>query len=154
MAYGFFKDLNLAGGVNLGENLDSNRSGARILLYGFNIDFNLPGFKLFSVDFLRHDVSEPVDSGSSWQITPVWKLPFTVGGTHWSLEGFADFIDAKNAGYVGHILAQPQIRLDVGDFWGMQDHVYIGIEYQYWHNKYGIKGLDESLPQALLLLKF
>jgi nucleoside-specific outer membrane channel protein Tsx len=154
LAFGPFKDLNLAGGVNLGENLNSSRSGARIILYGFNIEFNLPGFKFFSVDFLRHDVLEPVSSGTSWQLTPVWKLPFTVAGTHWSLEGFADFIGAKNANYVGQILAQPQLRLDVGDFWGMQEHIYIGIEYQYWHNKYGIKDFDESLPQALLLWKF
>lgn len=154
LSYGLFKDLNLAAGVNAGENLDSDRSGTRVILYGFNVDFNLPGFKLFTVDFLRHDVLEPVSYDSSWQITPVWKFPFTLFGTHWSLEGFADFIGKKGPTYARSALAQPQIRLDIGDFLGASEHIFIGIEYQYWHNKYGIKGLKESLPQALLLWKF
>lgn len=154
ISYGLFKDLNLAVGVNAGENVDSDRSGTRVILYGFNVDFNLPGFKLFSVDFLRHDILEPVSFKSSWQITPVWKLPFTLFGTHWSLEGFADFIGPKGPNYAGSVLAQPQLRLDVGDFFGVGNHLYVGIEYQYWNNKYGIKGLHESLPQALLLWKF
>ncbi len=154
LSYGIFKDLNVAGGVNAGENLNSDRSGTRIILYGFAVDFNLPGFKLFTVDFLRHDVLEPVFLGASWQITPVWKLPFTLAGTHWSLEGFTDFIGAKGPNYAGNILSQPQIRLDVGDFFGAADRVFIGVEYQYWHNKYGIRGFNEGLPQALLLWKF
>lgn len=154
LAYGVFKDLNLTVAVNAGENLDSDSSGTRIILYGFTVDFNLPGFQLFTVDFLRHDILEPVSLGSSWQITPVWQFPFTVFGTYWSLEGFADFIGPKGSDYAGNVLAQPQIRLDVGDFWGISNRLYIGIEYQYWNNKFGIKGLQESLPQALLLWKF
>lgn len=154
LAYGLFKDLNLTAGVNAGENLDNARSGARIILYGVTVDFNLPGFKLFTVDFLRHDVLEPDSFGSSWQITPVWNFPFTLLGTHWSLEGFADFIGPKGPNYAGSVLAQPQIRLDVGDFLGRSNRLFIGIEYQYWNNKFGIKGLHESLPQALLLWKF
>lgn len=152
--YGIIKDLNVAAGVNLGENTDSTRSGPRIILYGAALDFNLPGFNLFTVDILRHDELEPIFQGSSWQITPVWKLPFTLCGLQWSLEGFADFIGAKRRGYVRQTLAQPQLRLDLGSVWHYPDHVYLGIEYQYWHNKFGIKGLDESLPQALLLWKF
>jgi hypothetical protein len=42
----------------------------------------------------------------------------------------------------------------VGDLWGNSGHFYAGIEYQYWHNKYGIKGLNESVPQVLVLWKF
>lgn len=154
LSFGLFKDLNLAAGINAGENLDSDYSGARVILYGVNVDFNLPGFKLFSVDFLRHNVLEPVPFGSSWQITPVWKFPFMLFGSHWSLEGFADFIGKKGPTYARSALAQPQLRLDVGDFFGISDHFFVGIEYQYWHNKYGIKGLHESLPQALVLWKF
>lgn len=154
LSYGLFKDLNLAAGVNAGENLDSDHSGTRAILYGVNVDFNLPGFKLFTVDFLRHDVLEPISFGSSWQITPCWHFPFMLFGTHWSLEGFADFIGKKSSNYARSALAQPQLRLDVGDFFGMSNHLFAGIEYQYWHNKYGIKGLNESLPQALLLWKF
>ncbi|BBL72735.1 membrane protein [Methylogaea oryzae] len=152
--YGILKDLDIAAGVNLGENTNSTKSGPRVILYGAAVELNLPGFSLFTVDILRHDQLEPVFAGSSWQFTPVWKFPFTAFGAKWTLEGFTDFITGKNKGYVRQVLSQPQLRLDVGDQWGHPDKLYVGIEYQYWHNKYGIKGLSESLPQALIVWKF
>jgi nucleoside-specific outer membrane channel protein Tsx len=154
LSFGIFKDLNASLGVNAGESFDSSYSGARIFLYGFTVDFALPGFKMFTVDFLQHDQFEPVPNGASWQITPVWILPFSIAGTKWSLEGFADFIGKKGPYYANTIITQPQIRLDVGDLMGKSGHLYIGVEYEYWHNKYGIKGFNESLPQALVVWKF
>lgn len=154
LSYGIFKDLGITGGVNLGENLDSPQSGFRAWLYGITLDLDLPGFDYFNVDFLRQRVTEPEDIGSSWQITPVWRLPFQIGGSRWSLEGFTDFIGPKGSHTAGQILAQPQLRLDVGDLLGNSDHFYVGIEYQYWHNKYGIKGLIDNVPQALLVWRF
>lgn len=154
LSFGIFKDLNATIGFNAGENFKSARSGPRILLYGVTADLNLPGFSLLTVDFLRHNPVEPSPQGTSWQITPVWKFPFEIFGTKWSLEGFADFIGKKGPGYARNALAQPQLRLDVGDLWGHSKQLYVGIEYQYWHNKYGIKGFHESLPQALVVWKF
>lgn len=154
LSWGIFKDLDGAVGVNAGENFNSPKSGIRVALYGTSVDFNLPGFSLFSVDFLRYNVFEPTAQGSSWQITPVWIVPFEIAGSKWSLEGFADFISAKAPGFARTALSQPQLRLDVGDLWGDSKHLYIGIEYQYWHNKYGIKGLHDSVPQALMVWKF
>ena len=154
LSFGIFKDLNTTIGVNAGENLDDRtKSGVRIALYGVTIDFNLPYFNYFNVDFLNHVPLEPTMKGSSLQITPVWNLPFSIANTKWSFEGFLDFIGSKtNASYT--VLTQPQLRLDVGDLWGESGHFYAGIEYQYWHNKYGIKGLNDNVPQALLVWKF
>lgn len=154
LSFGIVQDLSAAVGVNAGEIFDSRHSGTRVALYGVSVDFKLPAFKLFSVDFLRHNVFEPNADGSSWQITPVWIFPFELGGSQWSLEGFADFIGSKGPDYAHTILAQPQLRLDVGELWGEGEHLYAGIEYQYWLNKYGIKGLQDNVPQALLLWKF
>lgn len=154
LKFSIFKDLNLTAGVNLGENLDSDKSGTRVFLYGVTVDLNLPAFKMFNIDFLCHNILEPVELGNSIQITPVWKLPFELGNTHWSFEGFADYIGSKGGTYKDNFLAQPQLRLDVGEFFDVPNRVQIGIEYQYWHNKYGIKGFNESLPQALFVFKF
>ncbi|WP_231886684.1 outer membrane protein OmpK [Methylomonas methanica] len=154
LSYGIFKDFGATGGINLGENMDSPQSGTRAWLYGITLDFDLPGFDYFNVDFLRMRVTEPADIGTSWQITPTWKLPFEIAGSKWSFEGFADFIGKKGDRADRQALAQPQLRLDIGDLWGNGNHLYLGIEYQYWHNKYGIKGLHDNVPQALLLWKF
>ncbi|WNB74992.1 outer membrane protein OmpK [Methylomonas koyamae] len=153
LSYGIFKDFGLTAGINLGENMDSKQSGFRAWLYGISVDFDLPGFNYFNVDFLRQRVTEPADIGTSWQITPVWQLPFEIAGSKWSFEGFADFI-GRNQTAARQALAQPQLRLDIGDFWGDAGHLFIGLEYQYWHNKYGIKGLHDNVPQALLVWKF
>lgn len=154
LSLGIFKDINAVAGVNAGETINGQKSGSRIFLYGLSLEFKLPGFKLFNLDVLQHDQFETVPNGNSWQFTPVWILPFNIAGTKWSLEGFTDFIGKKNPGYAFNILAQPQLRLDIGDLWGKSGHFYAGLEYQYWHNKYGIQGLNESLPQALLLWKY
>lgn len=154
VSFTIFKDFGITGGVNLGENMDSPQSGYRAWLYGLTVDFDLPGFDYFNVDFLRQRITETEDIGTSWQITPVWKLPFQIAGTHWTFEGFADFIGKKGHHAARQALAQPQLRLDVGDFFGNTDHLFLGIEYQYWHNKYGIKGLHDNVPQALLVWRF
>ena len=49
------------------------------------------------------------------------------------------------------LLAQPQLLLDLGNLWGAKDKLFAGVEYQYWHNKFGVDGVDESLPQVMLL---
>lgn len=153
LSYGIVKDFGLTVGVNLGENMDSTQSGYRAWLYGVTVDLDLPGFEYFNIDFLRQRVTETADIGTSWQITPVWKFPFQIAGSKWSFEGFADFI-GRNHSAARQALAQPQLRLDVGDFFGNSEHLFLGIEYQYWHNKYGIKGLHDNVPQALMLWKF
>ena len=154
LSFGIFKDFGITGGVNLGERMDSSPSGFRAWLYGMTIDFDLPGFEYFNVDFLRQRVTEPLDMGTSWQFTPVWKLPFQILGSHWSLEGFADIITRKEHHAASQFLAQPQLRLDLGDFFDHGNQLYLGIEYQFWYQKYGIKGLNDHVPQILVVWKF
>lgn len=60
LSWGIFKDLNASIGVNAGENLDSPKSGTRVILYGFTVDFKVPGFKLLGLDILQHNVLDPV----------------------------------------------------------------------------------------------
>ncbi|MFK8068468.1 MAG: hypothetical protein AB8D52_09490 [Gammaproteobacteria bacterium] len=49
----------------------------------------------------------------------------------------------------------PRLLLDVGNVFGYkQGKLMAGIEYQYWHNKFGIKGVTESVVQAQLMWKF
>ncbi len=47
-----------------------------------------------------------------------------------------------------------QLRLDVGDLLDHPGRLYLGVEYQYWRNKFGMNGLSERLPQALLVWRF
>ena len=54
------------------------------------------------------------------------------------------------AGRASEILAQPELRMDVGQFAGKKDTIYLGIKYNYWRNKFGFDGLNENNPQLQL----
>ncbi|MBS0354761.1 MAG: hypothetical protein JSR83_12795 [Proteobacteria bacterium] len=155
---GFLKDISLTAGVNAGSS--TGGAGTRILLYGVTLDFAVPGFSYFNVDLLAYDDRSHFDGvrpdySRTYQLTPVWRLPFNIGSTQWSFEGFCDFIGARGEGTVRQTLCQPQLRLDVGQLVsGRRDAIYVGTEYNYWRNKYGIDGLNESFANIMMVVKF
>ena len=154
---GPLRDVSLTLGVNYG-NKDTG-ANARVLLPGVTFNFDLPGFVFFDLSVLgyldhgRFKGAATNCNANSYQITPAWKRPFRLGRLSMSFEGFVDVIGAH--GSCAHqVVSQPQLRLDVGDLFGHPNKVYAGVEYEYWHNKYGVNGLHESLPQALLVWGF
>ena len=80
------------------------------------------------------------------QFSVSWNKPLGNAG-RWSFEGFADFTSAEGSSH-SNLLTQPQLLYHPGK------SIAFGIEYQYWKNRLGLKGLDESTPQALLRYKF
>lgn len=153
------RDINLTAGINYGYKAYKGYGvNPRVLLAGITIDFNLPAFDFFNVDMLayvdrgRFDGRDNGCHAETYQITPAWKMPFNIGKARFSFEGFTDFI-GKHGNCERQILAQPQLRLDLGHYFNLENKLYMGVEYQYWHNKYGIEGLRESHPQALLVWK-
>lgn len=157
---GLIKDVNLTLGLNYGYKSYSNYGvNPRVLLPGLTLDLNVPGFSYLNVDVLayidrgRFDGRDNGCHAETYQITPVWKLPFSIGSARFSFEGFTDFI-GEHGDCDKQILAQPQLRWDVGHHFDKSNKLLLGLEYQYWHNKFGIDGLKESLPQALLIFKF
>ncbi len=154
---GPLRDVSLALGVNWGDK--STGANPRIFLPGVTLNFDVPGFAFFDLSLLgyldrgRFNGVETTCNADSWQITPTWKRPFRLGALSLSFEGFVDVIGAHGS-CTRQVVAQPQLRLDLGDLWGQPGKVYAGVEYQYWHNKFGIDGLHEHLPQALLVWGF
>lgn len=157
LAVGLLKDVNFTAGVNAGAT--TGGAATRVLLAGATLDFDAPGFDYLSLDLLAYDDQStfngvPGSYRTTAQITPVWKMPFTVGNAHLSFQGFCDFIGARGNGSSSQALCQPQLRLDVGRYFGRKDAVFVGTEFQYWKNKYGVKGLDESFANVWLGVNF
>jgi hypothetical protein len=61
---------------------------------------------------------------------------------------FVDFIGSHGS-CASQTLSQPQLKLDVGNFWSKPGKAYVGVEWKYWRNKFGIAGLKEDFPQLL-----
>jgi len=149
-----FDDINITMGINAGAK--STGAAPFILLPGITTDWKIPGFTFFHVDVLAY-----IDQGrlagrsnqcqpAGVQITPAWDAPFEIGPIRFDFQGFVDVITGHGACEY-QVLTQPQLRIDVGNFFGKQDRIFIGTEVQYWVNKYGIKDLNEFNPQTLVV---
>jgi nucleoside-specific outer membrane channel protein Tsx len=143
-------------GVNLNvgplhDILETNRLafGGGILAYlaGGAIDLNIPGFTYWHQHFfVRKDIHL---TGSTWQTTSEWLVPFEIGSVRFVQDGFVHVIGAEGTSSF-NIIAQPQLLLDVGKFGGYEDQLFIGTEVDLRYNEYGIKGQNEVVPQAMV----
>ncbi len=158
----FVKDVGLTAGINYGAKNSAFGANPRVLLVGPTFDLNIPAAAFFNVDVLAY-ADRGIYSGfgggalcgghkTTWQITPAWNFPFSVGPAKFTFEGFMDVI-GKHGSCERQVLTQPQLRWDVGNHFGRPGAVFLGLEYQYWRNKFGAKQ-SESFPQLLLGVKF
>lgn len=158
----FVKDIGLSTGINWGDKNSAFGPNPRVFLVGPSVDLALPGFAFFNLAaqayidrgrFSGFGGGKLCGSNSTGvQVTPAWNLPFSLGSAKFEFSGFLDWITSHGS-CSAQVLTQPQIRWDVGNHFGKAGTVFLGVEYQYWHNKFGINGLTETFPQALLVWK-
>lgn len=151
LSFGFVKDVSLTGTWELG-------TGTNAKLFGLGFDLSVPGVPVATVNvYQRFSESKyyPGKTGSAPQVTLVWGAPFNIGSTSWLFDGYLDYALAeKEVGKVENIGSSPRLLLDAGALWGAPKKLYVGMEYSYWHNKYGVKGVDENIPQAAVKWTF
>jgi nucleoside-specific outer membrane channel protein Tsx len=144
LSWGPIQDILLAPAINSGDDF-------RAYLYGVGLNLQVPGFSYFQLNaYLRDDQNLP---GTTWQLTPVWLYPFTVGGLNFNFQGFIDYAGAEGPA-ARNLLVVPRLWLDLGAMWGMPGKLEAGVEYLYWNNKYGVAGITESVVQPALRWTF
>jgi len=148
---GPLRDVSLSLGLNAGS--EPRAQPFRAWLAGLSLDFAAPGFDLLQLDLHAYrDESVP---HTGVQVTPAWDARFQVGAQTFRVRGFADWISGRaSAGGKPQLLTQPQFLWQAGKALGCTDELWLGVEYQYWRNKYGVAGVNESLPQLMLMLAF
>ena len=163
MSFGVVKDVGLLAGFNFATSVDK-----MILLPGVSLALDLPGFAFANLDITgyNHLTTKLVDKEeeTSYMIDFNWAYPFKMAGGSWSLEGHAEYIAGrdviKSDGSKGTpvedwILMQPQLRFDLGEALGNDaGNFFVGIEYQYWKNKLGVKDQNESTVQLQTVWNF
>ncbi|RDD62194.1 DUF5020 family protein [Ferruginivarius sediminum] len=143
-----FQDVSLSVGVNAGNDV-------RILTYGPSWNFNIPGFTFFQLDTYAYDDVSDSNLDTTYQITPSWSMPFEVQGLKFEFRGFVDFIGDQGSGTEPQIVAQPQLRLDLGDLiFNSPGQLTLGTEFSWWHNKFGVDGVTDNVWQALVGYRF
>ena len=151
---GIVSDIGLIWGFNWASDADVKK-----YLPGIRLALNLGGFAFANLDITAFlDDSEGAAAGGapkesdSWMIDFNFARPFTIGDASFSIEGHVEYMAGRENEFGGDvepwILAQPQLR------WNANEHLSLGIEYQYWLNKLGDGATDENTVQALLVWKF
>lgn len=155
VSFGIVKDVMVAGTLEMGE-------GVHSYLIGVGLPLDLPGFAFADLNiYARKSYRDFATAGQTdWggQATIDWLLPFKIGGTKWSFGGFLDYAFAEKGGVSpkeDNIISSPQLLFDLGDALGGAPGVLeIGIEYDFWWNKYGIDGVNENNPLAMVKWTF
>lgn len=170
IALGPVTDLGLIAGFNFAAEADT-----LYYLPGVRLSLDIPGFAFANLDVMAYLQNGSGNAGADIRVSDDdsfivdfnWAYPFTVGASRWSLEGHIEYIrgadqELRIAG-VGvtqgkrqsWILAQPQLRLDLGELIGAApDRFFVGLEYQFWQNKLGDGDSDESVVQLLAAWRF
>lgn len=157
LSLGPIRDIGLLVGLNAGAD-------ANVLKYlpGFRISWDIPGFAFANVDVAMYiDASKGAESGGapteedSFYIDVNWAYPFHIGSHGFSIEGHVEYIGERTNEFGekvhGWVLAQPQLRYDLGSAFGAGQRFYLGVEWQFWMNKLGDDATDESGAQLLLV---
>ena len=160
LATGVFSDLGLIGGVAAGGDPNFMQ-----WISGVRVSWRLPGFVFLNTDMMAGvDRSGGLDSGGAPKagnrliVDVNGLLPFNVGSQALSISGHVEYVgstsDELGNDVNSWILAQPQLRWDVGQaFGGSANGLFAGIEYQYWRNKLGTDS-DEGMVQLLVVWQF
>ena len=103
-------------------------------LYGVATDLSLPGFKYLKLNFYRRNNDGIEDN---WQLTTTWGVPFELGEMEFLYDGFMDWSSAT-ADQSASMNFTSQLKWALHPLLDMKSKLYVGIEYVYWRNKYGI----------------
>ena len=146
--YGFIDDVLFTSTVEM-SSLQTN------FLYGVATDLTVPGFQYFKLNFYRRNNDGVADN---WQLTTTWGLPFKVGEMEFLYDGFMDWSSAT-ADQSASMNFTSQLKWALHPLLNMKSKLYVGVEYVYWRNKYGIADspafrTDESNVNLLVKAHF
>lgn len=151
---GLLADVGLTVGLNTG--VRSTGPSPFAVLPGLTFTLNVPGFDFLAVNTVAYIdrgrfQGQPTDcTATAFQLTPSWSLPINAGKTRLKVNGFLDFT-TRHANCEMQILTTPRVILDLSAYWQKPGVLYVGFDWLYWHNKYGISGLKDNLVLPVLV---
>ena len=145
-----WKDTLLAMTYERGRNSDLTES--LLLGIGFDMDLSVFGivgdrFEYFQINlYARNELNDgagddPDRGFNDLQITVVAAYPLEIGQAKFLIDGFVDFV-AGFGPQAQNFHFSPQIKLDIGNFWGKPGVLYAGVDIDYWTNKFGLQDSD------------
>jgi nucleoside-specific outer membrane channel protein Tsx len=161
--FGLVKGVGVTGGFDFNTKTDTGyNSKKRMLVVGPTLMLDVPGFLNVSLLAL-FESNAPYNTvfktsvarytyDSHAMLSASWGIP--LGKTGLSFEGYANFIETKGKNEFGADTAAEtnvdmQVMYDVSPLIGAAPKsLKVGLEYQYWHNKFGNDSSGVSGPGA------
>lgn len=157
------KDILFAAQYERGQH--SDEAEAVLLGIGFDLDVREAGilgllgkFKYVQLNlYARAELTDNTPDGfRDMQVTMVAGYPFTIGRSQFLIDGYFDWVlglgDEQSSFHLN-----PQVKLDIGNYWGQPGKLYAGLELDFWWNKYQIEdssSFDTNQTAVSLLLKY
>jgi nucleoside-specific outer membrane channel protein Tsx len=142
LSIGPLRDVLLASTLEMGEGFNNQ-------LYGVGSSWDIPGFAFFNLDYFPfvNDSGFSADSlDDGQQITISWLYPINIGPVSLIFEGYLDYAFGSDD-EDDNVLWDPRLLVDAGKFWGSPGHLFAGVEWRYWDNKFGnTDDIDENFP--------
>ncbi|BBP00961.1 outer envelope protein [Sulfuriferula nivalis] len=145
LKFGVVKDVGATVGFDVNTKNDNYSSKKHMLVAGPTLMFDVPGFLNVSLLALwESNAPTGVDRytyKTHPMLTAAWGIP--LGDSAFSFEGFVNFIAAKGLDEYTHETKPEtdfdgQIMADIGKLTGGPKNTFkLGLEYQYWKNKFG-----------------
>lgn len=143
-------DFSLVAGLNIGNLPRTDPFKAYLLGLGVKFKTSVMDNLSLSVTAFKSDNAHT----TGIQVSQVWAKKFSLGQHRFWFKGFIEWQSAKATGKKATLATQPQLLLDIGHYWQKDHQIYAGIEYAFARNKYGVDGVIERVPQAMLLIPF
>ena len=143
---GFIKNVYFVPSVEIGalDTVSGFSNSFTNYLYGVGVDLAIPHFKFFQLNtFFRNNQS----GENSYQATFVWAIP--LGPLQY--DGFLDWTTSTDD-KESSMNFTSQLKYDIAPHVGLDSKLFVGLEYVFWNNKFGIDGVDER--NANLLVKY
>ncbi len=168
LAFGVIRDVALTAGFDLNTKDTTMGPRKQVIVVGPTVKFDVPGFLDVGVWYYRErnhcgipPCLEPgahseITSDPTYIVNATWGIPFEVGSVPLKFQGFVNFVGSKGKDYTNHdtakeTLMRTSLMVDVGQVVaGHKGTVFVGVGYEYWHNKYGNPpgvGTRQSAPQ-------
>ncbi|WP_068545554.1 outer membrane protein OmpK [Thalassotalea crassostreae] len=104
-------------------------------LVGVGVDLKVSGFAFLNANVYQAN-NELIDNDT--QLTVAWGYPFSVGNADFMFDGYIDWSSAEET-HAADFHFNPQLRMDIGKYFGAPKKFEAGVEYSYWVNKFGAK---------------
>lgn len=145
----FIKQVNLASTYEFGSN--TNGFEQDNFLVGIGADLNIPidGMKYASATLYHAFNDDKFSDADDQQIT----LTYGWEKNNFVIDGYVDY-SFNNDDLEDQLHINPQIKYNLQDVLGIDNRIEVGVEYSYWRNKFGLDGVNQSVPSALVKLHF